>query len=269
MQNIHVITDCCDENARLRQVARYGAYFPRSNIFFAGASSDIEAAFLLVDTLDALDGSPGVIMVNVAPRHGVAKKHANGTPFGMIQVGEATVFASVDGNTLRLIKQLKPDLSLCIYDIPEVVPHLTEDVELQQKIISTQFRSFEFLPRVAKAVMMDGRSLPGNQVSLADHCGENSLDVVAFVDCFGNLKTTILPEDLNFECGQFVKLEVGATVEDVMCYSRLKDIPNDELGLTIGSSGLGKHRFMELMVQGKSAAAKFGAKVGTSVRLIK
>lgn len=270
MLNIHVITDCCDENARLRQMARYGGYFPGSSVYFAGVSSDIEAAFLLIDTLDALDGNPGVIMVNVAPRNGAAKKHLNGTPFGMIRVGEAIVFASVDGVTLRLLNQLKPELSLCIYDIPEVVPHLTPDKNLQQRIVLTQFRSFEFLPRVAKAVVVDGKSLPGNHVALNSHCGEGVLSVVAFVDCFGNLKTTLLPEDLGFEQGQQVKIEVGdSTRDNVMCHARLKDIPDGELGLTIGSSGLGQHRFLELMCQGASASKLLGAKVGTSVRLIK
>lgn len=270
MSNIHVITDCCDENARLRQMARYGGYFPGSSVHFAGVNSDIEAAFLLVDTLDALDGNSGVIMVNVAPRNGAAKKHANGTPFGMLRVGKTTVFASVDGATLRLLNQLKSDLSLCIYDIPEVVPHLTVDKDLQQRIILTQFRSFEFLPRVAKAVVVDGKSLPGNHIALNAHCGEGVLSVVAFVDCFGNLKTTLLPEDLGFEHGQHVKVEVGGSIADnVKCYARLKDIPDGELGLTIGSSGLGQHRFLELMVQGKSAANLLSAKVGTTVRLIK
>ena len=91
MFKIVVINDCRDDNARLRQEVRYGAYFAGSSVVFAGAANDVEAAFLVADALDALDGSPGVIAANVAPRNGAAKKHANGTPFGVVKVGETFV----------------------------------------------------------------------------------------------------------------------------------------------------------------------------------
>lgn len=269
MPNLLVITDCHDENARLRQVARYAAYFPGWNITFAGVNSDVEAAFMLIDALDALDGHFAVIIVNVAPRNGAAKKHANGTPFGLIEAGQAKIFSSIDGATLRLLNKIMPGLTLHVYDIPEVVPHLTSDVELQRHITTTQFRSFEFLPRVAKAVVIDGKTLPGRFITLTDHCGEEGLGVVSFIDCFGNLKTTLLPEEVGFEAGKSVNLEVGgSTTHRVTCYTRLKDIPDGELGLAIGSSGLGRHRFLELMCQGGNAGRLLDAKVGISIRAI-
>lgn len=269
MFKIVVINDCRDDNARLRQEVRYGAYFAGSSVVFAGAANDVEAAFLVADALDALDGSPGVIAANVAPRNGAAKKHANGTPFGVVKVGETFVFASIDGATLRVLNKLLPGLSLQVYNLPDVVQHLTQDEVLQQHIVQTQFRSFEFLPRVAKVVALDGKSLPGDIISLADHCGEDNICVVALVDCFGNLKTTLLPEDVGFEPGRVVELKVGGSTHHIACFARLKDIPDGQIGLTIGSSGYGRHRFLEIMCQGGSASQQLNAKVGTPVHLVK
>lgn len=266
--NICVLNDCRDEDARLRQIARYAANFPGSNISFAGVSNSSEAAFLIVSFIDALDGNPGVVMSNVAPRNGRAKKHANGTPFGLVRVGNCYIFASIDGDTLRILNKLRPGLTLYVYDIPTVVPYLTDDVDLQQKIINTQFRSLEFLPRVAKAVLLEGKTLPSTPVLLSDHCGNDDLGMVAFIDCFGNLKTTLLPEDVGFVPGEWVSLEVGGKfARKFKCYQCLKDIPDGEIGLTIGSSGLDQHRFLEIMCQGESASKRLDVKVGTSIRL--
>ncbi|MBI5022575.1 MAG: hypothetical protein HZC05_00155 [Candidatus Magasanikbacteria bacterium] len=269
MKNVHVINDCQDENARLRQMARYGAYFPGTNIIFAGVSSDLEAAFMLVDTIDALDGHTGVITVNVAPRNGEAKKYANGTPFGKVQVEDITIFASIDGATLRLLNKVRSSLQLCVYDIPEVVHYLTPDKNIQKHITLTQFRSFEFLPRLAKAVVLQGVTLSGHHMSLADYCGDDALGAIACVDCFGNLKTTLLPEEVGFEPGKSMELKVNGSLVNVKGYLRLKDIPDGELGLTIGSSGLGFQRFLELVCQGGDAGRRLSASVGTLIHLAK
>jgi hypothetical protein len=45
-----------------------------------------------------------------------------------------------------------------------------------------------------------------------------------------------------------------------MCYDRLKDVPNGEPGIIVGSSGYREHRFIEIVVQGLSAATQFGIK---------
>lgn len=270
MFNIHLINDCCDSDARIRQEARYGAYFPGRQIKFAGVDSDIEAAFLLVDVLDALDGNRGVIAINVAPRNGTAKKYANGTPFGVILCGNTLIIASVAGNTLQLLNKVKPGLELRIFDISEVVPYLTDDKSLQERIIQTQFRSLEFVPRLVRA-MLEGKELPSSTIALADHCERKEMAIVAFIDCFGNLKTTLLPEEVGFEVGAEVDIQLNNSViyTNIRCYARLKDIPDGELGVTIGSSGLGQHRFLELMCQGGSASRLLDAKVGTKIRLIK
>ena len=45
-----------------------------------GAENDLRAGGNLVDSIDADCGFPGIVLANVAPRHGAAKKWMNGDP---------------------------------------------------------------------------------------------------------------------------------------------------------------------------------------------
>ncbi len=114
------------------------------------------------------------------------------------------------------------------------------------------------MPRLAKW-LIDGEDIP-----YKDYPISNVIKVpkaVWYVDNFGNCKTTILPTDINHKDGRIIKTTVG----DIICYDHLKDVPNGESGLIIGSSGLGDKRFIELVVQGVSAAAYFNLKSGDSL----
>jgi S-adenosylmethionine hydrolase len=124
--------------------------------------------------------------------------------------------------------------------------------------VNSQFRSFDYMPRLAKwlhdGIEVPHEELPLDQIADIPHA-------VWWVDNFGNCKTTILPEEIGFEPGKVIKSEIG----DLTCYFRLKDVPNDEPGLIIGSSGYGSQRFLEVVVQGKSAAERFGIKTGMNL----
>jgi len=191
---ITYITDCRDDNTQGRLKARVSTYFPGSNVVFVGVTSalegaDLEAAINLVDIIDAYDGNPGIILANVAPRHGKAKQWPNGTPFGWVKVGNVDIFSTVDGYTLSLLqKLLQKKLRVKVYDIPTVVPHMELDKETQKRIIHTQFRSLDYLPRLA-AALMSGKKLPYQTYS---KFADMPL-AICWVDSFGNLKTNILP----------------------------------------------------------------------------
>lgn len=258
---VTIINDCCDEGTMNRQVVRASILFPEAHISHVGVSSysDLEAAGLIIDTLDASEEKEGIILANVAPRHGKAKKWGNGTPFGHLQVGETHIFSTIDGVTLSLIEKYNLAKAVEVYDIPTVLDHVIKEgllpADRREMIINTQFRSYEFLPRVARWYL-DGVKLPFELHTLADF--QPAPLAIWFVDNFGNLKTTAWAKDLGHEPGKKVKTNFG----EIMCYARLKDVPNGETALTLGSSGLRGHRFVELVVQGESAADHFGAKVG-------
>lgn len=258
---VTVINDCYDEGTMNRQVVRAATLFPDSYISHVGVGNyaDTEAAGLIIDTLDAAMGEPGIILANVAPRHGKAKKWPNGTPFGHIKAGNTDIFATVDGLTLSLITKYGLADSIEVYDIPTVLDHVISEGLLEEKyrsyITNTQFRSYEFLPRAARWYL-DGVKLPFDKQPLTDFLPAPLS--IWFVDNFGNCKTMAWAEDIGHEPGKKVKTNFG----EIMCYARLKDVPNGEEGLTLGSSGYGDHRFVELVVQGQHGATHYGAKVG-------
>lgn len=267
---VTIITDCIDSGTFGRQMTRAASLFdfppiPVSITPDFDAPSDLEAGGHLIDMLDACRGTKGVILVNKAPRSGKAKKWQNGTPFGYFWFYDTLVVSSVDGYALSLAKKFNLAEKFKIFDIPTVMDFAKQEKLLDSfdadYVINTQFRSFEFLPRVAKWVL-DGIDVPADDLLVKDilECP----NAVFFVDNFGNLKTTVLPEEIGFETGKEISLKGFGKLK---CYDRLKDLPNDEAGIIIGSSGLKEKRLLEIIVQGKSANKIFGAGIGTAIEL--
>lgn len=257
---VTIINDCRDGNAFGRQATRAMALF-NSPVTTVGIEQDeLEASGNLVDMLDASEGEEGVILVNVAPRHGRGKKWPNGTPFGYFTVGKTLVVASVDGVTLSLVKKLGLLKEFNLFDIPTVMESLVEsgDITEEQRhhVINTQFRSYDFLPHAA-AWLREGKDLPSEVYPLENI--PEAPQAVWFIDNFGNCKTSLFPEDITFEPSKTIQTALG----ELTCYNRLKDVPNGEAGLIIGSSGYGEKRFLEVVRQGQSAAKHFTLTVGS------
>jgi len=262
---ITIINDCFDENVKARLGTRVSSLFGISpTIIGVGGNlvsnnshdpAEYQAAGCLIDTLDAANGEKGIILVNVANRHGKGKKWPNGTPFGYFYINDTLVISTIDGITLSLVKKLRLINSIQLLDIPEVANKMAEDkiisVVLAMQIINTQFRSFEFQPRVAKW-LVDGITVPAASYTLSHVPQVKS--AIWYVDNFGNCKTTILPKEIEFENGKDINTNLGV----FKCFTRLRDVPNGNKALILGSSGYKNKRFIELVIQGKSAAKEFG-----------
>ncbi len=254
--NITIINDCRDANAVGRQIARATSLLGGS-VSFIGVSSDLQASGNLIDVLDALEENSGIVLVNVAPRNGKAKKWKNGTPFGYFQYKKILVLVSVDGLTLSLVKKFKLTKFITILDIPKTLNQLIAggalSEELRDSITRTQFRSYDFLPRVA-AFLVSGKKLQGTKLHIKDI--QNAPSAIWWIDNFGNCKTTLLHEEAkgqNRFSTKFAKLSY---------FARLKDVPDKTPAIISGSSGLGEKRFLEIVVQGGSAEKKFDISVG-------
>lgn len=225
----------------------------------------LAAAGNLIEALDAAQGQPTVILVNVAPRHGGGKEWPNGTPFGYFHYNNSTIIASVSDFTLSLVKKYQLTEKITLLDIPTVAPIFAQSGIISsqeaQDLPSTQFRSFNFVPRVAQYFAQVEDTLPGEEYDLSQV--SDAIPAVWWIDNFGNVKTTIWPEDIGFEVGKTVTINGKA----VTCYERLKDVPDGETGLMIGSSGLGEKRFLELTIQGGRAADKWDLSVGDELSL--
>ncbi len=256
---VTIVTDCVDENARGRQLSRAGAYFS-CPATLVGIHNDLEAAGNLIDVLDAGEGGEGIVLVNVAPRNGDGKKWPNGTPFGFFYYKRTLVLASVDGLTLSLAKKLGIVSALQLFDITTVTAHWKQrgrvSDEIKNRIDSTQFRSFEFLPRAALAIY-EGGSLPATEFLI--NAIPDAPKALWWVDNFGNCKTTLLKEEIN------TASPVETSFGNFAFSPYLKDVPERQYGIVVGSSGIGERRFLEIVVQGGNAAQKFNLASGSVI----
>lgn len=258
---ITIINDCRDANAAGRQIARISSLLS-SPVSFIGVSNDLEASGNIIDALDAVEGRDGVVLVNIAPRDGQAKKWSNGTPFGYFWYKKTLVVASTDGFTLSLVKKLRLVDSVNVLDIPTTLDVLVKDTcisnDSEKHIVDSQFRSYDFLPRVAAFLLKhkDIRSAPLTINEVAD-----MPPTIWWIDNFGNCKTTILPDEIVRKAGGRVATKLG----DLLYYPRLTDVPNKEAAIIVGSSGIADKRFLEIVIQGGNAARYFSLSSGHKI----
>lgn len=258
---IIIINDCRDANAAGRQIVRTTALLG-SPAAFIDVSNHLEASGNLIDALDAIEGHEGVVLVNVAPRSGSAKKWNNGTPFGYFWYKKIIVVASVDGLTLSLVKKLRLVDSVNVLDIPTSLEAMGKDTYLSGEskghIADSQFRSYDFLPHITSFLLKHGdiRSTPLNINEISD-----APPAIWWVDNFGNCKTTILSQEITCRADNRVATKLG----ELPYYPRLKDVPDKNAALIIGSSGLGDKRFLEVVIQGDNAARHFNLSSGNLI----
>ena len=257
--NITIINDCQDANAAGRQIIRATALLDGS-VSFIGVDGDLQAAGNLIDAIDAFEENSGVVLVNVAPRNGKAKKWENGTPFGYFWYKKILIVASIGGFTLSFVKKFKLTEFVNILDVPRTLDQLSAagalPKELKDSIAKTQFRSYNFLPRVAD-FLLKGEKLHGTQLYIKDI--PDVPQSIWWIDNFGNCKTTLLHEDIKNQS------HISTKFGTLSYFSRLKDVPDKKTAIITGSSGLDNKRFMEIVVQGGSAEKKLNISVGDCI----
>lgn len=256
---ITIINDCTDDNARGRQESRIQSLTDRPTTFI-GVTSDIEAGVNLIDALDATNGRPGIILVNTAPRGDKAKRWENGTPFGYFWFEQTLVVASVDGLVLSGIKKFGFSETVHLLDTHTGAEAMREagfiTPDEAERIPTTQFRSYDFTPRVG-AFIFSGGVVPSEPYSL-EHVGELPF-AVWHIDNFGNCKTTLTTADLH---GQS---EVPTRYGVLPFVDQLRDVPDGHHALIAGSSGFRDTRFLELIIQRQSFAKHHQVRIGDDV----
>ncbi len=251
-----IITDCSDHNAQSRQQLRFASLFGATSSFLGlrKHAPDLEAAGHLIDQLDILSRTPksitqsqSVIILNVAPRgQAVKKNYPNGSPFCYVKVNQTYIISTYEGRSLSLLKQFNLADQVQVLDIPTVTAAAIGWGELtfeqSAAINNSQFRSLEFAPLAAYWLThsFDVPSKPADIRALEES------GLVWTIDNFGNVKTTLLPEDIDFADGKEIILSDG---KPAICCTKLADVPDDITAITVGSSGYGSQRFLEIVVQ--------------------
>lgn len=126
----------------------------------------------------------------------------------------------------------------------------------------SQFRSRDIFPQAAAKIAAGDEALLGAELD-RDRLPAVPAERIAWVDGFGNLKTTIDQSQLQREVGTKLIIRVGDVVSDAVYSDGSFKVPEGTLAFAPGSSGWQKPdgtgvRWMELFLRGGSAWQRFG-----------
>lgn len=254
-----IINDCLDDNAKGRQLSRAGSLLAVSPAFI-GVHSDLEAGMHLIDVLDATEGRPGLVLVNVAPRGGHTVQWENGTPFGYFRYHDTLIISTVDGHALSGAKQYLDIDSIELFDLDQAAAamHAAGFISgaAAERLPRSQFRSFDFTPRVG-AFLMSGNTVPTSTHSLETMSPLPS--AVWHIDNFGNCKTTLTSDSVGGV--DMIKTRFGT----LPVIKQLRDVADATEAIITGSSGIEHTRFLELVAQRSNFAKNHGVRIGDDV----
>jgi len=127
----------------------------------------------------------------------------------------------------------------------------------------SQFRSRDVFPNAAAAIASGDSSLLG-EVLKPSQIPDAPIDRVAWVDGYGNIKTSIPADTVNLKPEAKAIIRVGDVVSDAIYSDGSFKVPEGTLAFAPGSSGwpvadgTNRLRWMELFLRGGSAWERFG-----------
>ncbi|WP_088894426.1 SAM hydrolase/SAM-dependent halogenase family protein [Leptolyngbya ohadii] len=137
----------------------------------------------------------------------------------------------------------------------------------------SQFRSRDVFPPAAAGIAQNDLSVLGDALK-PDQIPNVPPDRIAWVDGYGNIKTTIAAEAIDLPTETKIAIRIGDVVSDAIYSDGSFRVPEGTLAFAPGSSGWtttdGKTlRWMELFLRGGSAWERFGRpRVGQGIELL-
>jgi S-adenosylmethionine hydrolase len=190
-----------------------------------------------------------VIFHNCAPRQDDPEARVNnegeGLTFALLSNGVKVIGVNA-GYTLSFIKHHAKSLQI---------------VNVSRG--GSQFRSRDVFPPAAAAIVNDDFSLLGDFL-IPDQIPDVPLDRIAWIDGYGNIKTTIPAYLVNLEPETKVVIRVGDVVSDAIYSDGSFRVAEGTLAFAPGSSGWpsvkgGEPQYwMELFLRGGNAWERFG-----------
>lgn len=209
------------------------------------APFDTLAAGFCIGQLALTDGpADRVVFHNVAPRQDALQpRTANeGERLVALELGGVLVVGPNAGNSLSFVRE-RPDWMRYV-EVPAS---------------GSQFRSRDFFPDAVAQLATGRRDLLADDLDPAD-VPTPPERVIAYIDGYGNLKTTITEPPA--PSGQRVLVRIGGIAAHAVVSDGSFEVAEGELAFAPGSSGWrsqgeGGTRFYELFLRGASAAARF------------
>jgi hypothetical protein len=186
---------------------------------------------------------PGMgIYTNTAPRKDNKEKRVRNE-------GEGLLFAELD-NGVRIIGV---NAGYCFSFIK---PHIVKAHLVNVANSGSQFRSRDFYPEAVVGILKEDQSYIGKVIdtNLIPDMPENR---IAWIDGYGNLKTTTRKSHVHFEPGQPVLITLNGMKRTAFFTDGTFSVREGELAFAPGSSG-GDDPCMEIFMRGLSAWIEFG-----------
>ena len=123
----------------------------------------------------------------------------------------------------------------------------------------SQFRSRDYFPTIVGKVTADDLSCLVTKLSIEDNIPAPPPNAVAYIDSFGNLKTTIRTGDKivsSLKEGMRVRIKIGYVIRGATVATGSFNVMEGDLAFTPGSSGH-NGRYWELFVRSGSAWDEF------------
>ena len=208
------------------------------------------AAGFCVAQLGLNEAPPGAIIYhNVAPREDLEDARED-------NAGERLAFARLPTG-VRVIGVNAGHAFSFVRDAAEEMRWAAVPAE------GSQFRSRDLFPKAAGAIAL------GKPEALADEIKrgeipEIPLSRVAYIDGYGNIKTTVKALRENARSGQRLSVRIGATEREAIISDGTFAVKQGQLAFAPGSSGWRSEggeevTWMELFLRGGSASDEFGA----------
>lgn len=226
-------------------------YAPRVKEYSVPAFDTVQTGFFLAQAaINSKLGRDHFFYVNTAPRHDDEKPRADAA-------GEKLVYMKLYNGVQILAVNSGHSLSF-VKDAAEEIRVVSVENE------GSQFRSRDFYPKVlGELVRGDKSRLSRKKPQIPDE----PKNAVAFVDGYGNIKTTIDPKDLKKHIGGYLCVGINGVQKFVRAGNSIFDVPDGLPCLARGSSGWKlangrKREFAEVVIRSGNAFEAFDCPKG-------
>lgn len=141
------------------------------------------------------------------------------------------------------------------YNFSFIKPYIKEFRFVNVPNEGSQFRSRDIYPHAVAKMIRKDPSFLGESASV-DIIPDYPRNVIASIDGYGNIKTTIRLSDLSYTPGQKLTISINDHSHPATFTDGSFNIHQGDLALAPGSSGH-ENRFMEVFYRGKSASELF------------
>ncbi len=211
------------------------------------AFSTLATGFWIAQLGEYQSSDKVIIFSNTAPRHDDehARKDNEGEKFVYAELKNGTKIGAVNaGWAFAFVKN-----------------DIVKFSEVQTMNKGSQFRSRDFYPESFVATFNNELEL-GNEISI-DTIPEIPEKRIAYIDGYGNIKTTIQHNDVKLNPGQSMKVKINGIEKEAIYSDGIFNIPFGQMVFAPGSSGERDNPFMEISVRTShvgdiSGASEFG-----------